>query len=200
MNKRNSDLNLIFSTPLWTTVVPNYKEINTKFSNYIQNLQTNDPEGRKKSNLIGWHSKNFNLSDPVPQFFIKNISSILNESINDMGWDIEKNELKITGMWSIINPSNASNARHIHSNNYISAAYYVKAPKNCGDIKFHDPRSAKVIRTPITKKPNNLNLEVINITPQEGLLVLFPSYLHHSVDMNNSSDERVVISFNIDLI
>ena len=74
-----------------------------------------------------------------------------------MGWDIEKNELKITGMWSIINPSNASNARHIHSNNYISAAYYVKAPENCGDIVFHDPRSVTTFRYPKISKQNKLN-------------------------------------------
>ena len=35
---------------------------------------------------------------------------MLNESLIDMGWDLKKNELKITGMWSIINPTNASNA------------------------------------------------------------------------------------------
>ena len=125
---------------------------------------------------------------------------MLNESITDMGWDLNKNELKITGMWSIINPINASNARHIHSNNFISAAYYVKAPERCGDIRFHDPRSAKTIRTPVTSSSNNLNIEVVNVTPKEGLLVLFPSYLHHSVEMNSSNEDRIVISFNIDLI
>ncbi len=200
MNNRVTDLNLMFSTPVWTTIVPNYKEINVKMYNYIQTLQSSDPKGRIRSNVIGWHSQNFNLKDPEPQFFINGISPMLNESFTDMGWDLKKNEIKVTGMWSIINPTNASNARHIHSNNFISAAYYIKAPKKCGDIRFHDPRSAKVVRTPITNVSNKLNIEVVNISPQEGLLVLFPSYLHHSVEMNNSNEERIVISFNIDLI
>ena len=200
MNNRLTDLNLIFSTPVWTTIVPNYKEINEKMYNYIQTLQSNDPKGKIRSNLIGWHSQNFNLQDPEPQSFIHGISSILNESLTDMGWDLKKNKLKITEMWTIINPTNASNARHIHSNNFISAAYYVKASKECGDICFYDPRSAKVIRTPITNAINKLNIDVVNITPKEGLLVLFPSYLHHSVEINQSSDDRIVISFNIDLL
>ena len=153
-----------------------------------------------KSNLIGWHSQNFNLQDPEPQFFINGISKILNESINDMGWDVKRNELKITGMWTIINPTNASNARHIHSNNFISAAYYLKAPEDCGDIMFYDPRSAKVIKTPKINSSNNLNIEVVNVTPKEGLLALFPSYMHHSVGINKSKEDRIVISFNIDLI
>ena len=200
MNKRLTDLNLIFPTPVWTAIIPNHKEMNEKMYDYIQTLQSNDPKGKIRSNLIGWHSQNFNLQDPEPQSFIHGISSILNESLTDMGWDLKKNELKITEMWSIINPTNASNARHIHSNNFISAAYYVKAPENCGDIIFHDPRSANVIRSPIINTVNKLNSTIFSVTPKEGLLVLFPSYLHHSVNNNKSDEERIVISFNINLI
>ena len=117
-----------------------------------------------------------------------------------MEWDLKKNELKITGMWTIINPSQASNARHIHSNNFISAAYYVKAPEDSGEIVFYDPRAANEIRSPIINTPNKLNSNTFSVSPQEGLLVLFPSYLHHSVNINKSTKERIVISFNIHLI
>ena len=200
MSKRITDLNLVFSTPVWTTIVPNHEQINEKMLAYIKNLKSLDPKGKIRSNLIGWHSQNFDLKDPEPTFFINGISSILNESLLDMGWDLQKNELKITGMWTIINPTNASNARHIHSNNFISGAYYINAPKNSGDIVFYDPRSANEVKSPITKNANKLNSNIFNVTPQEGLLVLFPSYLHHSVNLNKSEEERMVISFNINLI
>ena len=71
MNNRTIDLSLIFSTPLWTTIVPNYKNINKKMYNYIKTLHSKDSKGLTRSNLIGWHSKNFNLKDPEPQFFIR---------------------------------------------------------------------------------------------------------------------------------
>ena len=200
MNKRITDINHIFSTPVWTVIVPNFTAINTKISSYINNLRSKEPKGKIKSNLAGWHSKNFNLQDAEPLFFINSIMVILNESLVDMGWDLKNNKLKITGMWSIINPTNASNARHIHSNNFISAAYYVKAPINCGDIVFHDPRSANVIRSPIVSNMNKLNSTIFSVEPKEGLLVLFPSYLHHSVNSNKSDEERIVLSFNINLI
>ena len=116
-----------------------------------------------------------------------------------MEWDLAKQKIKITSMWSIINMKEALNERHIHGNNYISAAYYVKAPENAGDILFHDPREVNVIRKPNTKQANQLNAQIFNIKPKEGLLVLFPSYLHHSVNENLSDQERVVISFNIDI-
>ena len=81
----------------------------------------------------------------------------------------------------------------------MSAAYYVKAPKNCGDIIFYDPRSAAVYFTPKHKSSNNLNANTFAVTPEEGMLVLFPGYLHHSVNTNNSDEERVIISFNFKL-
>jgi len=194
-----NDLNLIFSTPIWSSLVDNHKEVNEKLMKYIDQLQSTDPEGKFKSNIKGWHSQNFDLKADAPVFFLNSISKILNKSFFDMGWDLEKNKIKITGMWTIINPPGASNSRHIHSNNFISAAYYIKAPKNSGKIVFYDPRDANVIRKPVTKTENQLNADIFYIQPQEGLLVLFPSYLHHSVDQNSSEDERIVLSFNVNL-
>ena len=199
MNNRISDLSLIFPTPVWTSIIPNFKQINEKMLKYIKSLQSSNPIGKIKSNIIGWHSENFNLQDENPQFFTNSISPILNESLSDMGWDLKKNKIKIITMWSIINSKNASNARHIHPNNFISSAYYVKAPENSGDIVFFDPRSAKTIRAPIASNVNKLNSNIFTVQPKEGLLVLFPSYLHHSVNRNESEEERIVISFNVDL-
>ena len=50
-----------------------------------------------------------------------------------VGFMIHK--VKCTSMWSIVNKG-SFNIEHIHSNNYLSAAYYVKAPKNWGNLKY----------------------------------------------------------------
>ena len=200
MTKRKSELNLVFSTPIWTGLILNYQELNIKMFKYIKDLQIQNPKGITKSNVFGWHSKDFDLENEQPKYFINSISTNLNEAFIDMGWDLKNQEVKVTSMWSVINKKNASNARHIHSNNYISAAYYVKAPKNSGNIVFYDPREANVIRKPKIEKENKFNTDIFCIEPKEGLLVLFPSYLYHSVDQNQSNEERIVISFNINLV
>ena len=102
-------------------------------------------------------------------------------------------------MGHIINIGGAANARHHHGNSAISAAYYVRAPKNSGDLVFYDPRPAPVLFAPHSKEPNYLNAMVNSVSPVEGALVLFPSYLDHSVNENISNDERIVISFNVTL-
>ena len=189
-----------FSTPIWTSLISDYKELNKDLIEYIENIKKIDPNGLNRSNNIGWHSKDFNLLDPILTKFINTLSEPINKAITDMGWDLNKNQIKITSMWSIINTNQASNHRHIHSNNYISAAYYLSAPNNCGDIVFYDPRESRIIRKPKIQNKNELNAETVNISPKEGALILFPSYLHHSVNPNLSNSERIVISFNIDLV
>ena len=200
MTKRKSELNLVFSTPIWTGLILNYQELNNKMFKYIKDLHIQNPKGITKSNVFGWHSEDFDLENEQPKYFINSISANLNDAFSDMGLYTKNQEVKVTIMWSVINKKNASNARHIHSNNYISAAYYVKAPKNGGDIVFHDPRSVTTFRYPKIAERNTLNSNIFTIQPKEGLLVLFPSYLYHSVDFNRSEEERIVISFNINLL
>ena len=128
------------------------------------------------------------------------ISGKIEGVINDMQWDVNSQTVKITSMWAIINSGGNANARHHHGNSAVSGAYYVRAPKDSGDIVFYDPRPAPIYFHPKSNKPNLLNAMVNSISPAEGVLVLFPSYLDHSVNANLSNDERIVISFNISLI
>jgi uncharacterized protein (TIGR02466 family) len=192
--------NLFFSTPVWASKAKNYKETNEEIYKYIKKLQTEDNDGIIKSNVKGWHSKDFDLKNSVVIKFINLISPNINQVIKDMQWDINSQTVKITSMWSIINTGGASNARHHHGNSDISAAYYVRAPENSGEIVFYDPRPAPVFSHPSSTKPNSLNAMVNSINPAEGGLVLFPSYLDHSVNENLSNEERIVISFNISLL
>ena len=193
MNKPN----LLFPTPVWTIQLENYKLINDEMYNFVKENQTKDQIGINKSNIKGWHSKDFNLQENVPKNFIKNISPSIQKVIKDMNWETKKQTVKISNMWAIINTGGSTNSRHQHGNSTISGAYYVRAPKNCGDIVFYDPRPAPVFYYPTAVNSNFLNAQVNGITPKEGALILFPSYVDHSVNENLSNKERMVISFNI---
>ena len=117
-----------------------------------------------------------------------------------MGWDLTNQVVKITSMWSIINKKDSFNERHHHGNSSLSAAYYVNADKDSGDIVFYDPRHAFTFSHPENLHVNDLNAQVKSVTPKSGLLVLFPSYLEHSVKPSKSIEDRIVISFNVSLI
>ena len=189
--------NLLFPTPVWTIQLDNYKNVNEQMYNYIKSKQKNDEIGINKSNVRGWHSKDFDLNDKEPQNFISFILLSIEQVMTDMDWEKEKQIAKIDNMWAIINTGGSANLRHQHGNSTISGAYYVRAPINCGDIVFYDPRPAPVYSHPNVVNPNLLNAQVNGISPKEGALVLFPSYLEHSVNENKSNEERIVVSFNI---
>ena len=195
MNKPN----LFFPTPVWTTNLDNYKTINEQMYNYIKSNKKNDEKGISKSNVKGWHSNDFNLNDRDPQNFIAFILPAIENVMNDMNWDKEKQTAKISNMWAIINTGGSANLRHQHGNSTISGAYYVRAPQDCGDIVFYDPRPAPIYSYPNVKSVNFLNAQVNGISPVEGALILFPSFLDHSVNENKSNEERIVISFNISI-
>ena len=189
--------NLLFPTPVWTIQLENYKIINEVMYDYIKNLQKTDGIGINKSNVKGWHSQDFNLKDGETQKFIAFMLPAIEQVMNDMDWEKQKQISKINNMWAIVNTGGSGNLRHQHGNSTISGAYYVRAPINSGDIIFYDPRPAPVYSHPNVVSPNLLNAQVNGISPKEGALVLFPSYLDHSVNENKSSEERIVISFNI---
>ena len=189
--------NLLFPTPVWTIQLENYKTINEKMFEYIKDAQIKDQKGISKSNIKGWHSNDFDLKDESLKKFISFISPSIKQVMIDMNWEVEKQTVKIDNMWAIINTGGSANARHQHGNSTISGAYYVRAPKNSGDIVFYDPRPAPVFYFPRAVSSNLLNAQVNAINPKEGALILFPSYVDHSVNENLSNEERIVISFNV---
>ena len=193
-------MHLFFSTPVWTTQIENHEKINQELTKFIYNEKENDPKGTRKSNIKGWHSKEFDLQNVSLKNFLDALSPKIKEAITDMNWNTSNQSVKITGMWSIINKKDSFNERHHHGNSDLSAAYYVNADKDSGDIVFYDPRHAFIFSHPLTSQVNDLNAQIKSVTPKNGLLVLFPSYLDHSVNPSHSDKDRIVISFNVSLI
>tara|TARA_Y100000590_G_scaffold83785_1_gene93412 strand:+ start:403 stop:1044 length:642 start_codon:yes stop_codon:yes gene_type:complete len=200
MEKRSTEVSGKFTTPIWTGIIQNHEEVNKKLTNYINEIKTKNPEGLKKSNNLGWHSPEFDLNDKMIKEFFLNISPMIKEVADDMAWDLKNNKIKISNCWSIINYKYASNAAHTHGNSLISSAYYVQATKNCGNIVFDDPRPGAVMTRPKFTSLNKWNEGNIGIEPKNGLLVMFPSFLSHYVQPNMSDKERIMVSFNLNLL
>ena len=191
----------LFPDPIFHYKLENYKQINKELLNYILELQKKDKKGNNRSNRGGWHSPNFDLVNPGPPInFINSFKDFLKHIIEDeIGWEYIPNKQRVVAMWAIINKKNSYNVKHNHQNCYLSSAYYIKKPENSGDITFYDPKESKTYRFPEVEKHTNYSAESVTIKPEEGDLLIFPSYLYHDVGVNLSDEERVVVSFNIDI-
>ena len=107
------------------------------------------------------------------------------------------NEIEITGCWANISARGASRAIHSHPNIFLSGIYYVHAHPGANSVNFHDPRSQTgIIRPPVTELTSQ-NTDQVVVTVSDGMLLMFPSYLAHSVAPNESDKLRISISFNM---
>lgn len=192
----------LFPTPVFQFKVKNYEDLNKNLTKYIYELKKNDQVGIKRSNVNGWHSKNFKIEKGnIPYNFVKSIHGYVKEVIVDgFGWKYIPEKVGITEIWAIINKKNTFNQSHNHPNSYLSAAYYVKAPTNCGDIHFYDSNEVKKFYKPPTDNLTELSTTGFAIKPEEGNLLVFPSYMYHDVGSSLSDEDRIVISFNVDII
>ena len=198
----NKTIHKLFSSPVFQFQVDNYESINKSLTEYIYKLKKEDDKGIKRSNVNGWHSKNFKIEkDNVPYNFIKTIHGYVKEVIVDgFGWRYIPEKVGISEIWSIINKKGTFNTSHNHPGSYLSAAYYVKAPDECGDIHFFDPNEIKKFNSPPIENRTELSASGFSIRAQEGSLLIFPSYLYHDVGKNLSNEDRIVISFNVSIL
>jgi len=104
---------------------------------------------------------------------------------------------EITGCWATVLAPGAVHNAHSHPNNFLSGVYYVRTLPGADSINFHDPRrQTYVIRPPVVElTAENTDQVVVRVTA--GTLLMFPSYLEHSVSSNGSAEERISVSFNI---
>jgi len=81
-----------------------------------------------------------------------------------------------------------------HQHNFATwvASCYVKCPPNSGNIEFRDPLEYHKTSFPIIGERNYTELPV-----ETNDVLIFPGWLKHRVQPNNTNEERIVMTFNI---
>ena len=44
-----------------------------------------------------------------------------------------------------------------------------------------------------------MSAPIVVLNPKEGDLLIFPAYLYHAVNENLAEEDRIIISFNVDI-
>lgn len=109
-------------------------------------------------------------------------------------------KLVIANAWTTVYPTGTFVPEHVHSNSTFSGAFYVKAPENCGNIVFHDPAYLAKTMYLGPSLDSSMQLTRFEKKVETGMMVIFPSWLPHYTLPNESSEDRIMISFNMDLI
>ncbi len=90
------------------------------------------------------------------------------------------------------------NILHSHPNSHWSGVLYVQQPTEVegfsGMIEFVNPNQEGRELAKLLPKSGFDNM--IRIRPKTGQIVIFPSYVLHSVYPNSSNQDRITIAFN----
>jgi uncharacterized protein (TIGR02466 family) len=184
---------LYFATPIYVKDVGT-PEFNAQLEQNIINWSKQD-KGVQKTNVNGWHSPTDMHLKPEYKMLVDLLHQAQHFIYND---ELLDNEPFLGNMWANINPPGGYNRAHTHPNSLWSGVYYVKAPINSGHLKVEDPKPSINISRPRRKQgqlPKHLWNEV-HFEPIAGRLIMFPSWLNHCVDTNQSNDIRISVSFN----
>ena len=184
---------LLFPTPVYIADIE-HPTLNQNLEKDIIAWSKED-KGIKRTNVKGWHSTTNMHERPE---FKKLVNMLYDCQKTVYEQEYYESEPFLGNMWANINPPGGSNRAHQHPNSLWSGVYWIKTPKNCGQLKIDDPRSVACMTRPRqkdTKKPDRLWRET-HYEPVAGRCIMFPSWLMHCVDPNESNDIRISVSFN----
>ena len=168
-------------------------DTNQMAQNIIQ--WSKEDKGVKKTNVNGWHSETNMHNKPEYKPLVDELFKMVHQVFNEEFLDKQP---ILGNMWANINYQGGYNKPHVHPNALFSGVYYVKTSPNCGRLICQDPRPGIQTCMPTRKKieiPKYLWRDV-HLQPAENRAIIFPSWLWHSVEPNQSNENRISISFN----
>lgn len=186
----------ILHTDIWISHVPDNQDLNRNLITSILNHQKNNPQIDSMANPGCWRgSSDFKGIETIIDNAIGMLKSIHMHYIhtgapctNIANFSKEKFSVDY---WANINAPGSTNAIHSHSKWHWSGVYYAQG-KSTGDIAFYSNQ--------YLNQQTSIGLpfgQSFTVSPEDGMLIIFPSYLFHEVLRNESDKDRINIAFNI---
>ncbi len=154
-----------------------------EFDEYI-----NKHTSASQSNALGYQSGNLEHWASIRKVF--GSPEILGEINN--AFSMDNIRLSVKTIWFNDNWENAYNKTHVHPDSDWSGVYYIEVPEgDCGQLTFYDPR-------PAAQMAGEEFQQTVKVQPEEGKIVIFPSWLPHGVEPNLTEGRRISVSFNLE--
>ena len=189
----------LFDAPIWSHDHAGVEE--DKLKDFILDLKSKD-KGRIVSNNQGWQSNPLHLQTPELQQFFQAVLIDLNYYYKSVKGHTDKYEVMIEQAWANVNTTGAFNWPHAHTG-FLSVVYYVEADEDTGMLRFIHPSilMRNEWQSQWFKHENtSCTASSWNFTPKTNRCFIFPSWLEHLVDINNTSKTRISIALNTTIV
>ena len=187
----------LFPTPVFASQIP------LEFSKVVPWLFKQEMLSEEvDSPNYGERSKNSYILDEPESKDLKNyILGLVNQYGKMLGYEYDS--YRFGQSWVSYKHHGQHHTMHSHPNSLISGVFYFGEPTDkTPAIKFHKLEggfNVSYLSPKFVKDKRELKYAQkefsIEFTP--GLLLLFPSYLHHSVPLNKTDKTRCSLAFNI---
>ena len=192
----------LFATDIYTTHFETSDEVNKVI---LEQLETSKEFHTESHNNNIRNENTYVAIEHVPAVQAILTSAIAVTSV------FTKQQFNIDGnnWWFNVMHGGDTTNPHGHSPGPVwSGVYYVKVPAGSGKLHFtynrmhikepmRDITSGSILPEQSYFKYIGHNFQDVEITPVEGMMVIFPSWLDHRVGMQQSNNQRVSISFNM---
>ena len=193
------EVSALFPSIVVRTICEDFSSIQDDIIDWCYSVKENNP-GRKVSNKGGWQSIAYlegEENSKVKDYLLGKIAESLQQLLSP-----EKCQgFRVSSVWININGKNAYNEMHDHPNCNLSGVFWIKTPKDSGRFTFENPNAfaqSYVIDGTLDEVQQTFNNQSkLSYDPLEGHIIIFPSNLRHSVEVNQSDEDRISISFNI---
>ena len=197
---RNKKSEYLFPTQVAIADIENFTDFQDDLVKWIYEYKEKDSGISKISNKGGWQSlsKEVFLDDGFAQFqpvLVDSITELLQE------FNIQR-EITLVQMWLNVNGPNSYNVSHRHPNVELAGVLWVRQTPEQGRFVF-DNMDVGYRDAMLINYTDREHLEKHKMPPEyvpqykDGTLCIFPANLTHRVEINESKEDRISISFNI---
>ena len=191
MEKNKQILQLFAKVFYLNTLNINFKKINKLLNEKFIKAGFNLPEDVKNISSV---TENKFILEELKFNFLKKI--IMKELYFYTKEILKHNhEFKMTTSWFTRTEKGEESNYHNHRNSYISCVLYIDVNNESGDISFVNYENNKIFKLTTTEY-NIYNSEDIKIRPQKGMIIFFPSEVHHKILANKSNISRSSLACN----
>ena len=169
-----------------------------------------DADGIRISNIGGWHSDTQMLDwgGEAARALAYKAMTMADAATKDAASPQDMRFTWAPEMWANVNSKGDANFHHTHPGSYWSAVAYIddgyegsSDPELGGELQLLDPRMPMVRMTApdlrMLDAQGNAQSNEPKMRPSTGLIVMFPSWLQHSVRPFHGTGTRISIAINL---
>lgn len=161
----------------------------------IKEFKTSDEKFKNSE----WGSSSSSINKRVLEKYPKTKKILLDKfkkvALEDYKYE---NDFIITTSWFTKTLKDQSSLMHIHKNSFYSGVYYFDDyTDKSAPIIFHSPLHQFYDFDIVPSNWNVQNSTIWKIKPQKNFLLIFPSYLQHSIEKSIENTTRYSLAFNI---